>query len=222
MALSTSTVLQTDTWVKATWEDFVAAIDTAPYDEGRGYFDNGYMTVEMAPLGGGQARQNSVVSKVVSLFAMVRWPFWAGLRPSVRFAEFINGSFHKTGERGCQPDVAFYIGPDFQLPPQDNSPIDVNVFGPPTLAIEIGGSSFKDDLGAKCLLYERLGVSEYWVVNVAEQQVLAFAVAEGGSRQIRLSGVLPGFEIALIEEALGRSQTEDDTTLMRWLMETLA
>ncbi|NMF84364.1 Uma2 family endonuclease [Nodosilinea sp. P-1105] len=213
MAPSTSTVLQTDTWVKATWDDFVATLDTAPYDEGRGYFDNGYMRIEMAALGGGHARQNSVVSKVVSLFAMVQ---------ALRCVEFTNGSFHKTGERGCQPDVAFYIGPDFRLPPQDNSPIDVNVFGPPTLAIEIGGSSFKDDLGAKRLLYERLGVGEYWVVNVAEQQVLAFAVAEGGSRQIRLSGVLPGLELSLVEEALGRSQSEDDTTLMGWLMEILA
>ena len=213
MALPTSLALQTDTWVKATWDDFVATMDTAPYDEGRGYFDNGSMRVEMAALGGGHARQNSVVSKVVSLFGMVR---------AVRLAEFTNGSFHKTGERGCQPDVAFYIGSDFRLPPQDNSPIDVDVYGPPTLAIEIGGSSFKDDLGAKRLLYERLGVSEYWVVNVAEQQVVAFAVAEGGSRQIRVSGVLPGLEMPLVEEALHRSQTEDDTTLMGWLMKVLA
>ena len=213
MVLPTSLALQTDTWVKATWDDFVATMDTTPYDEGRGYFDNGSMRVEMAALGGGHARQNSVVSKVVSLFGMVR---------AVRLAEFTNGSFHKTGERGCQPDVAFYVGPDFRLPPQDNAPIDVDVYGPPTLAIEIGGSSFKDDLGAKRLLYERLGVNEYWVVNVAEQQVVAFAVAEGGSRQIRVSGVLPGLEITLIEEALHRSQTEDDTTLMGWLMKVLA
>lgn len=213
MAPSTPTALQTDTWVKATWDDFVATLDTAPYDEGRGYFDNSYMRIEMAPLGGGHARQNSVAMDVVSIFAVVN---------KIRIAKFINGSFHKAGERGCQPDVAFYIGPDFRLPPQDNSPIDVNVFGPPTLAIEIGGSSFKDDLGAKRLLYERLGVGEYWVVNVAEQQVLAFAVAEGGSRQIWVSGVLPGLDLALVEEALGRSQTEDDTTLMRWLMEALA
>ena len=213
VVLPTSLALQTDTWVKATWDDFIATMDTAPYNEGRGYFDNGSMRVEMAALGGGHARQNSVVSKVVSLFGMVR---------AVRLAEFTNGSFHKTGERGCQPDVAFYIGSDFRLPPQDNAPIDVDVYGPPTLAIEIGGSSFKDDLGAKRLLYERLGVSEYWVVNVADQQVVAFVVAEGGSRQIRVSGVLPGLEITLIEEALHRSQTEDDTTLMGWLMKVLA
>lgn len=167
----------------------------------------------MAPLGGGHARQNSVVMDVVSLFAM---------RHGLRMAKFINGSFYKTGERGCQPDAAFYIGPNFRLPPQDNAPIDVNVFGPPTLAIEIGGSSFKDDLGAKRLLYERLGVGEYWVVNVAEQQVIAFAVAEGGSRQIQVSAVLPGLRLDLVEAALSRSQTEDDTALIRWLTEALA
>ena len=49
MALSTSTALQTDTWVKAAWDDFVATLDAAPYDEGQGYFDNGYMRIEMAP-----------------------------------------------------------------------------------------------------------------------------------------------------------------------------
>jgi hypothetical protein len=114
VALPTSLALQTDTWVKATWDNFVATMDTTPYDEGRGYFDNGYMRVEMAALGGGHARQNSVVSKVVSLFGMVQ---------SVRLAEFTNGSFHKTGERGCQPDVAFYIGPDFRLPPRIIHPL---------------------------------------------------------------------------------------------------
>ncbi len=195
MAPSTPTALQTDTWVKATWDDFIATMDEPSYDEAPVYFDNGYMRIEMAPLGSGHARQNTVVSQVVSLF---------GVLQNLRMAGFTNCSFHKTGERGCQPDIAFYIGPDFQLPPQDNAPIDVNVFGPPTLAIEIGSSSFKDDLGAKRLLYERLGVSEYWVVDVAKRQVIAFAVAEGGSRQIRVSGVLPRLELALVEEALGR------------------
>lgn len=131
-----------------------------PYAEGRGYFDNGYMRIEIAPLGGGHARQNTVISQMIDLFGALK---------NLRMAGFTNGSFYKAGERSGQPDIAFYIGPNFRLPPQDSSPIDVDVFGPPTLAIEMGGSSFKDDLGAKRLLYERLGVDESWVVNVAEQ-----------------------------------------------------
>ena len=160
----------------------------------------------MSPLGAGHGRQNAVVMDVVSLFATFR---------NIRVVKLINGSFYKTGERGCQPDVAFYIGADFQLPPQNNSPVDVNAFGPPTLVIEISGSTFKDDLGAKRLLYERLGVAEYWVVNVAEQDVIAFAISDRRSGEIQTSEVLPGLEIALVEETLNRSQTEDDSTLIR-------
>ena len=211
MPLSTSKI-QTDNWVKATWEEFTAAMDKPQYEDGRGYFDQGYMRIEMAPLGRGHARQNSVLSKVISLYAMVR---------NLRLVEFTNCSFYKEGERGCQPDTAFYIGADFQLQPQDNAPVDVNAFGPPTLAIEVSGSTFKDDLGTKRLLYERLGVAEYWVVNVAEQDVIAFAIADQRSGEVQVSEVLPGLEISLVEEALHRSQSEDDSTLMRWLLNTL-
>jgi Uma2 family endonuclease len=212
MALSTRPTLLTDTWVKATWEVFATTVADPQYEQGRGYFDHGYMRVEMAPLGPGHGRHNSVVMDVVALFATFH---------NIRLAKLINCSFYKAGEQGCQPDVAFYIGPTFLLPPQDNAPIDVNRFGPPTLAIEVGASSFKDDLGAKRLLYERLGVAEYWVVNVAERQAIAFAVEGNRSGEVAVSGVLPGLEVALVEEALRRSETEDDTALMRWLMETL-
>ncbi|MEY3297058.1 MAG: hypothetical protein RLZZ597_318 [Cyanobacteriota bacterium] len=50
MVLSPSTI-QADTWMVATWEDFVAIMDDPEYIESRGYFDNGYMRVEMAPYG---------------------------------------------------------------------------------------------------------------------------------------------------------------------------
>ncbi|MGB3492060.1 MAG: Uma2 family endonuclease [Elainellaceae cyanobacterium] len=204
--------LQTDTWVNATWDEFVATMEKPQFEEGRGYFDNNDMRVEMAPLGAGHGRHNSVLSKVVSLFAMLR---------NIRIVEFVNCSFYKTKTRSCQPDLAFYIGEEFQLPPQDNSPINVDSFGPPSLVVELGASSFNDDLGAKRLLYERLGVAEYWVVNVAERSLIAFAIANGRSGEVKTSEVLPGLDMALVEEALGRSQVENDSTLMRWLMDTL-
>lgn len=58
-------------------------------------------------------------------------------------------------------------------------------------------------------------------MNVAEQDVIAFAIANQRSGEIQISEVLPGLEIGLLEEALHRSQTEDDSTLMRWLMDVL-
>ena len=52
--------------------------------------------------------------------------------------------------------------------------------GAPQLVIEIGSTTFRDDIGSKRLLYEQFGVLEYWVVNVAEGEVFAFAMRDGG------------------------------------------
>jgi Uma2 family endonuclease len=90
------------------------------------------------------------------------------------------------------------------------------------MAIEIASTSLNDDLGRKRLLYERLGVQEYWVVDVDGGEVIAFEVFDGGSRQIQTSKVLTGLTIATIEEALKRSQTEEDGTLNRWLLQTFS
>ena len=115
------------------------------------------------------------------------------------------------GERDAQPGyLRFILGSNFQLPPRNNQPINIEIYGAPQLAVEIASTTLGDDLGRKRLLYERLGVQEYWVVNVALSTVIAFAVTNGGSGEIRESQVLPGLALATVEEAMERSNTEDD------------
>lgn len=213
MTLSTSRKIEHDAWVKATWDDFVTLTDEPEYETGRGYFDGGRMRIEMAALGPGHGRHNSVVMDVVTIYALCR---------NISLVKLINSSFRKTGLQECQPDVAFYVGINSPLPPQDNTPIDVDVMGSPNLVIEIGGSSFQDDLGAKRLLYERFDIQEYWVVDVAQKQVIAFSIAGGRSGSIQISEVLSGLRLSLVEEALERSQTENDIALVRWLMKTFS
>lgn len=202
--------LTTNTWVRVSWEEFLTLTDMPAYEEGRFYYDDGCMRIEMAAVGAGHGRDNSVVARVVSLFATVR---------TIRIVEYTNTSFRKVGVRECQPDSSFYVGDRFHLPPRTNSPVDVDQYEPPTLAIEIASTTLNDDLGRKRLLYERLGVQEYWVVDVNGGEIFAFAVFDGGSRQIRESQVLPGLAIDLIEEALERSQTEEDGAINRWLLQ---
>ena len=200
----------TDTWVQIAWADYAALVNNPAYDQAKCYYESGEMRIEMAPLGPSHARDNAILSKVVSLFATFKL---------IRIAEYVNCTFRKAGIHDAQPDLAFYLGADTRFPPRNNEPVNVDVYGVPQLVIEIAATSLNEDLGTKRLLYERLGVSEYWVVNVAAGSVIAFAVAGGGSSEMRASGVLPGLQIETVEEALEQGQSDDDGSINRWLIE---
>ena len=202
--------LVTETWVAATWEEFLTIVDRPELEPARCYYDAGWMRIETMPIGFAHSRDNSTLAAIVSLYGTLK---------DLPFLSITNGSFRKVGERECQPDLAFYVGSELPTIPRSNSPVDVNRYGPPTLAIEISSTTLSDDLGQKRLLYERLGIQEYWVVNVEAATVIAFAIADGGSRQIQHSIVLPNLAIAVIEAALRRSQTEDDGAVNRWLLQ---
>ncbi|MGK7906040.1 MAG: Uma2 family endonuclease [Synechococcus sp.] len=206
-------IVQTDKWVKASWAEFEAACASPALVGGRFYYVGDRMRIEMPPVGSSHCQDDPVVSRVVSLFATVK---------GLRVKELGNASFRKMGELEFQPDIAFYIGDDLRFPPRGTAPIDLNAVGVPTLAIEISSTSLSDDLGAKRLMYEALGVKEYWVVDVSQCEAIAFEMSEGYSGRIYESRVLPGLQMSVVAEALRRSQTEDDGTVNRWLMETFA
>ena len=204
-------VLETDIWVKATWEEYLNFAEDSAWEKGKFYYYEQHMRVEMSPVGPLHARHNSIIPYVVILFATLR---------NIRVVQFANASFRKAGIREFQPDLAYYIGSDLRVPPNDsNSPVDLDEYDPPNLVIEIGASSFNDDLGSKRLLYENAGISEYWVERANTREVFAFAINGGGSGRIQESRVLPGLEIRLVEEALNRSQTQDDGEINRWLIQ---
>jgi len=202
--------LITDAWVSATWEEFLVASEDSEQTKAQCYYDLGLMRIETMPTGSAHAQDNGLLATTIGFY---------GAMKNFSFVSFVNGSFRKSGERECQPDLAYYIDSEVQRPTKNNQPVDVEIWGAPTLAIEISSTSLSDDLGSKRLLYERLGVREYWVVNVKAAKIIAFEVANLGSRQIQASLVLPGLEIGLVEEALQRSQTDNDGSVSRWLIQ---
>lgn len=212
-SLLASHSIAVDQWVPAQWNEYLNLLDAPDLAEVRSYFDSGLMRLEVSPLGALHGRENSVVSTLVALFATLR---------GLRMVELTNTTFRQLGIQDAQPDIAFYLGQGFKLPLRDNRPIDVTQFGAPQLVVEIASTTLNDDLGRKRLLYERFGNKEYWVVDVQAAQVFAFAIANGFSGQILDSQVLPGLAIATVEDALRRSQSEDDVTINRWLMEVFS
>lgn len=207
------TTVSTDTWVEATWEDFLTFADDPTLANGRFYYDQGYMRIEMLPIGSAHSQDNSIVSTVIILYAAIK---------NIPIKELTNPSLRKVGVRESQPDIAFYIGKNLRFPPRNNAPVNLNELDPPNLVVEIAASSLEDDTTRKQKLYQRLGVGEYWVVDVNQSQVIACCLSPGESIPIRQSLVLPGLEIDLVEEALKRSQTEDDGAISRWLLATFS
>jgi len=205
-------ILETDIWVKATWEEFINIAENPVYQKGRFYYYQEYMRVEMSPLGPRHGHQNSIISYVVILFAAIK---------NIPIIQFTNTSFRKDGLEEFQPDLAYYIGYGLKVPPDNtNSPVNLNEYDPPTLIVEIGASSVADDLGWKRLLYEEAGVREYWVNNANIRDIIAFSIIAGSSGRVQQSEVLPGLELAIVKEALKRSETEDDGQINRWLIQT--
>jgi Uma2 family endonuclease len=208
-------VLQTvplETWIKAAWEDFLTFADDPTLVSGRFYYDQGYMRIELSPLGSAHGQDNSILSTVIVLYAALK---------DIPIKELTNTSFRKAGVREAQPDIAFYIGENLTFPPRNNAPINLNELNPPSLVVEIAASSLEDDGDRKKTLYQRLGVEEYWVVHVSAGKVTAISLSSAEKTTIRESQVLPGLEIALVEEALRRSQSEDDGAIGRWLLATM-
>ena len=204
------TKFPTDTWVVATWAEFLQAIEDPACEKAASYYYNGQARMEMSPVGPDHSHDNGIIALLVNLFGMAK---------AIPMRAMVNCSYRQTGIREAQPDLSYYIGQRVQLAPRGSSVVNLDRESPPDLAIEIAASSLADDLGSKRMLYEELGVAEYWVVDVERGQLIAFKItANRGSERITESQILPGLEISLLESGLQRSRDLDNTEVGNWFL----
>ena len=199
----------TDRWIKGSWEEYLAAIKNFPENQGKSYYYNGYYRLEMTPIGNDHASDHAILIFAVSLYATLK---------NLTFNAKDNCSFRKSGYREVQLDISYYFAEKANLIPYGTSIIDLNQYPPPDLVIEISKSTLNDDLGNKRLLYEELGVSEYWSVQVDAPQIFAFEIIDRGSKRIDISKVLPNLKLAVLESALQQARTRDQSQVGLWLI----
>ncbi len=199
----------TDTWVVAAWDEYVRAVEDPAYEKAKGYYYNGQMRIEMSPVGSDHADDHSMILFAVNLFATLK---------GISFRARDNCTYRKAGVRECQPDVSYYVRERAQVIPWGTNIIDLDRYPAPDLAIEVANTSLLDDQGTKRLLYEDLEVKEYWIVDVQNVRIMAFAIADRGSRRMIESQVFPGLAISVLEEALRRSRQMDQSQVGAWLL----
>ncbi len=201
----------TDSWVTATWDEYIEILKQPQYKQVKCYYYNGQLKIEMAAVGPDHADDNGIIVILINLFGMAK---------GIKMRLLVNCSYRKTDVREAQPDASYYIGERVQSTPRGSSVVNLDSAVAPDLAIEIADSSLLDDLGTKRMLYEELGVSEYWVVDVQKAQIIAFKIiANRGSARLTESEVLPGLKFALMEEGLRRSRQTDHTEVGSWFLE---
>lgn len=209
--LQLTTEIPLNTWLSAPWDAFVQRADSPESDKLKSYYYQGRMRFEPMSTGSDHSKDHMTLILSVGLFATLQ---------GIPINGHDNCSYRRTGVAEFQPDASYYIGENADAIPWGTRVIDLEVYPVPSLAIEISDTSLGDDLGAKRLQYEELGISEYWIVNVQEREIVAFAIApDGSSRRIRESQVLPGLRLEILEQALERSRQENQSATTAWLME---
>ncbi|MEM9537878.1 MAG: Uma2 family endonuclease [Cyanobacteria bacterium P01_E01_bin.42] len=206
---TTQTKILTETWINATWDEYLQAAENPIYEKAKFYYYNKQLRIELFPSGHDHASDHTIINYAINLYATVK---------AIALNGKDNCSYRKTGVREAQPDLSYYIGETVDAIPYGTGIIHLDDYLPPTLVIEISNTSLVDDRGAKHLLYEDLKVGEYWIVDVKRNQILGFAIENGGSRRIEISRALPSLQISLLEEALRRTRQTNHSRVGAWLL----
>jgi Uma2 family endonuclease len=201
--------LITNAWRKVDWDTYIDTIDSPEHEQHQGYYYSGYMRIEDMPTGADHSRCHVLLIFAINLFCTIG---------GIAINGFDNCTYRKTEIRECQPDLSYYCEERARLAPVGTSVINLDEQATPDLVIEISNTTLEDDLGAKRLLYEEMGISEYWVVDVQNSLIYAFEMFDRGSKRIDTSIVLPQLSIATITEALNLSKKQDQSQIGKWLM----
>ncbi len=132
MIVTTETKLITDTWIHLTWEEFSQLWENSTYEKARFYYYNQQARIEMTPLGNDHSRDHAIITHAIYLYASLR---------NIPLNGHDACSYRKIGVKEAQPDLSFYIGNNVDIVPYGTSVIDLTVYQPPNLVIEVLATS---------------------------------------------------------------------------------
>jgi len=183
-------------WQTATWEDYLTACEDPNLESARIFFYDGYLLIEMGNEGINHARFNALLTMVFC--------FWFSSKGGQAFDDLGGCVIEKRNVGGSAPDRILYVGKDFpQWQPGEPRRINLDKSRIPDLVCEIADTTLANDLDDKKRLYAALKITEYWVVDIKGERILAFRLQDNGKYQeCEFSGVMQGLPISLLSETL--------------------
>jgi Uma2 family endonuclease len=156
--------------------------------------------IEVAPQGVPHSIDWEVIGSAISLYCA---------KQGIPALGLINVTLRHPHVRQAPPDLAYLLRGKAGVIGEITGVIDLRTAPLPDIAIQLGATSFRDDLGPKRVLYEEMGVAEYWVEDVERTAMPGWAISGGTSTTIRESQAIPGLTFDLIEEALRLQRRTD-------------
>lgn len=197
--------IPSDRWISATWDEYIQTIENPIYAKAKSYYYQGKLRIEMSPVGHDHARDNTLIATAISIFCSLK---------NIDSNGLTNCTYRKIGLQEIQPDISYYLADNANIIPWGTSIIDLDTYPPPDLVIEIANTSLADDKGEKRLLYEDLKVKEYWIVDIQNVDIIAFTIADGGSKRITESQILSGLVISVLTDALQQSRSINQSQII--------
>lgn len=141
-----------DTWLVADWDEYLKNVEHPGHEKAKGYYWNGKYRIELTPINNTHSQDHFIISYAISLYAAFK---------SIPLTGKDNCSYRQTGLREFQPDLSCYVGDNANAILLGVGIVNLDKYPAPDLVIEVSDTSLSDDLGAKRLLYEDVGVAEY-------------------------------------------------------------
>jgi Uma2 family endonuclease len=181
----------------ATWQDYVAVRDSADIDWRKIAFDQEWLWVDMGKEGPNHAAFSDLITAIFFV--------WAFLHPDRVLQSYGRCLIEKKQTQACAPDLVLYQGeniPRWRV--GEPRRLNLEIHRIPDLVGEISDTTLSLDLDEQKRLYARLGIAEYWVIDVRGLRVFAFGLtAAGNYEEITVSRVLEGLmqQLSTLESA---------------------
>ena len=108
--VSLSKQFKVDTWLVASWDEYLAKITEPIYQTAKGYYYAGQSRIEMTTIGNEHSQDHAIINHAIYLYATLK---------GIPLTGKDNCSYRCTGSSEFQPDLSYYVQANADAVPRE-------------------------------------------------------------------------------------------------------